>query len=506
MPATTNARIAIPTAVQAATVLPWLSDMQGSSTGGCGRRGQSSGRRAGQRVVGSCPSSIAFQSSRLLASSPSRSTSAGVRLAGGRVVAGAHLGPVAAPGGRRARWRPRQHGGDQRTSSTSRRGAGRGGTAGRDLRADDGGPEHRAGSAGRATRPRPSTVSTRRIQRRVTSSDAPRGEQQQRHGAGQREPVGRLSHGRPSTRSAGARRDVTHGLLPASAASAGRGEPEQHHRPEAVRRGAASATEADRRRSRCGCRCGRPGPPGRRVTSRVSPSQSSRTSLTHCRLPEVSPLTQYSWRERLQNVVRPVVSVRCSASSSIQPSISTSPVSCCCTTAGTRPSPSRLRRCGDRRGRAGLVIDSSIPALTGRRSARLGAGLTAWLGDPGRVQPAVDATLGDQPVVRPALHDPALVEDDHLVGVLGGGQPVGDGDRGAAVHQRLQRPADAHLELGVDRAGGLVEHQQVGVGEVRPDQRDQLSLARAHRLAALADPGVEAHRQRLPASRRGRAR
>ena len=29
MPATTNARIAIPTAVQAATVLPWLSDMHG---------------------------------------------------------------------------------------------------------------------------------------------------------------------------------------------------------------------------------------------------------------------------------------------------------------------------------------------------------------------------------------------------------------------------------------------------------------------------------------------
>ena len=49
-------------------------------------------------------------------------------------------------------------------------------------------------------------------------------------------------------------------------------------------------------------------------------------------------------RERLQYVARPVVSVRASASSSIQPSISTSPVSCCCTTAGTRPSEVRLRR------------------------------------------------------------------------------------------------------------------------------------------------------------------
>ena len=35
-------------------------------------------------------------------------------------------------------------------------------------------------------------------------------------------------------------------------------------------------------------------------SSRVSPSQSTRTSCTHCRLPEVSPLTQYSCRLRDQ--------------------------------------------------------------------------------------------------------------------------------------------------------------------------------------------------------------
>ena len=55
-------------------------------------------------------------------------------------------------------------------------------------------------------------------------------------------------------------------------------------------------------------------------------------------------MTQYSWRLRDQYVQRPVVSVRCSASSSIQPTISTSPVSYCCATAGTRPSASRLSR------------------------------------------------------------------------------------------------------------------------------------------------------------------
>ena len=52
------------------------------------------------------------------------------------------------------------------------------------------------------------------------------------------------------------------------------------------------------------------GPSWSTLTSRVSPSQSRRTSLTHWRWPEVSPLTQYSCRDRLQYVARPVVSVR----------------------------------------------------------------------------------------------------------------------------------------------------------------------------------------------------
>ena len=97
--------------------------------------------------------------------------------------------------------------------------------------------------------------------------------------------------------------------------------------------------------------------------------------------------------------------------------------------------------------------------------------------------------------MRAALDDPALVDDDHLVGALGGGEPVGDGDRGAPAHQPLEGAADPHLEGRVDGAGGLVEDQQVGVGELGPQQRDQLALARRQRLAALADPGLEPARQ-----------
>ena len=56
------------------------------------------------------------------------------------------------------------------------------------------------------------------------------------------------------------------------------------------------------------------------------------------RSPEVSPLHQYSWRERLQNQVRPVSSDWRSESAFIHAIISTWPVPSSCTMAGTRPS------------------------------------------------------------------------------------------------------------------------------------------------------------------------
>src|ERR1041384_8429190 len=53
-------------------------------------------------------------------------------------------------------------------------------------------------------------------------------------------------------------------------------------------------------------------------------------------LPLVAPLFQNSWRLRLQNQVVPVSSVRCNDSWFMYASISTSPVSCCCTIAGIK--------------------------------------------------------------------------------------------------------------------------------------------------------------------------
>src|SRR5687768_1929452 len=68
-------------------------------------------------------------------------------------------------------------------------------------------------------------------------------------------------------------------------------------------------------------------------TSTTSPSQSARTSTTRWVLPEVSPLCQRSLRLRDQKTVSPDVRVSRSVSAFIHATMSTSPVSCCWTTA-----------------------------------------------------------------------------------------------------------------------------------------------------------------------------
>ena len=97
----------------------------------------------------------------------------------------------------------------------------------------------------------------------------------------------------------------------------------------------------------------------------------------------------------------------------------------------------------------------------------------------------------------------ARVEDEHLVGGLGGRQPVGDRERRAPAGQRVQGPLQPHLGRRVDGAGRLVEHEQVGVGEVGPGQRDELPLPRRQRLAALADRGARG-RPAAPSSQSAR--
>ena len=205
-------------------------------------------------------------------------------------------------------------------------------------------------------------------------------------------------------------------------------------------------------------------------TSRASPSQSRATDRTCWTWPEVSPLRQYSPRLRDQNVTRPSVRVRRSASSSIQPSMSTSPVSCCWTTAATRPAASRLSRA----------------AIAGSRTASgvAGVGTRSLCRGPGRRRRGGRPTDGSgrHPVVEPGQHRGEGEEQDGHTEARHGDRP---GTLGADVEERVGVPA-----------GGRTDDEGPRQPGDRPGQGQQGVAPRG----AWARPGQQpARRSRSPA-------
>src|SRR5699024_11746105 len=96
--------------------------------------------------------------------------------------------------------------------------------------------------------------------------------------------------------------------------------------------------------------------------------------------------------------------------------------------------------------------------------------------DPGRIQVVVHTRFVDQLPVGAALDDASGVEDQDPVGGLGGGQTVGDGHGGATAGEPVQGALDACLCVRVHRGGGLVQDEQVGVGDVGTHQCDELAF------------------------------
>jgi hypothetical protein len=91
-----------------------------------------------------------------------------------------------------------------------------------------------------------------------------------------------------------------------------------------------------------------------------------------------------------------------------------------------------------------------------------------------------------------ALMDPALVDEQDLVRLADGGQPVRDHPGSAARQRGLERALDRHLGFGVQVRGGLVEHDDLGRLEQQPGQRHALLLPAGEPVAAVAGRGVQA--------------
>ena len=110
-------------------------------------------------------------------------------------------------------------------------------------------------------------------------------------------------------------------------------------------------------------------------------------------------------------------------------------------------------------------------------------------------QPGVDATEVQQFLVRADLGDLSVVKDHDAVGARRGGQPVGDHNRGPRRGELPGSGGDGRLRRQVECRGRLVEQEDVGVGELRPGQGDELPLTGRQVPAPLTHLVVVAVRQ-----------
>ena len=100
--------------------------------------------------------------------------------------------------------------------------------------------------------------------------------------------------------------------------------------------------------------------------------------------------------------------------------------------------------------------------------------------------------MREQLGVRAALDDLAALEDEDLIGVHDGREPVRDDEHGAAGEQSVDRFLHEALRLRVERGRRFVEDEDRRIGEQRARDRQALALTAGEPRAALAEDGVVA--------------
>ena len=87
--------------------------------------------------------------------------------------------------------------------------------------------------------------------------------------------------------------------------------------------------------------------------------------------------------------------------------------------------------------------------------------------------------------MRAAFAEATFVHHQDQVGVADGREAVGDDERGATFEQFFQGLLDRVLGLGIDAAGGFVEHEHFGVVDEHADERQELPLPMRERRTPL---------------------
>src|SRR4051794_30095990 len=99
----------------------------------------------------------------------------------------------------------------------------------------------------------------------------------------------------------------------------------------------------------------------------------------------------------------------------------------------------------------------------------------------------VFAAGGHELIMRAALNNVAVFEDEDLIGAPNGAEAMGNDEARAAGEELGQRPLNTQLGQRIDAAGGFVEDQNPRIGQHGPREADELPLAQREAGASLAD-------------------
>jgi hypothetical protein len=72
------------------------------------------------------------------------------------------------------------------------------------------------------------------------------------------------------------------------------------------------------------------------------------------------------------------------------------------------------------------------------------------------MEPAVEPARAEQLLMTTPLDDAAGLENDNLIGMADGSEPVGDDQDRSVLHEPLDRLLHQPLRLGIQRAGGFI--------------------------------------------------
>lgn len=111
------------------------------------------------------------------------------------------------------------------------------------------------------------------------------------------------------------------------------------------------------------------------------------------------------------------------------------------------------------------------------------------------VKLVVGAVLGHEFFVGAAFDDAAVIEDHDDVGILNGGEAVGDDEDGAAFHEGIHAALNEGFGTGVDGGGGFIKDHHRWIADGGPGDGKELSLALAESGAVTGKDGVIALRQ-----------